>query len=476
MWCLAAPGLAGAAQTIVSLTFDDGKASQSQMRSVLAAHGMKGTFFVNSAAVGASYSMSWQDLHDLAADGNEIGGHTLDHVDLTTVSASEATRQICDDRQALIAQGFSPVDFAYPFGANNSSVKQIVQSCGYDSGRGVSGLWNDCSGCPYAETIPPPDRYGTRSAGSPVTSTTLAELQSWVTAAEQHGGGWVQMSFHQICDGCEQYSTSLSTITAFLDWLQPRSANGTVVRTVHQALTGVPPPPPSDTTPPTTTIACNGAACQAGAYSAAVSVSLAATDNSGGSGVASTHYTTDGSTPTLTSPTYTTPFQVSQTTTVNYRSWDLSNNPETSKTQTITITPAPPGTTIEKAAGRPATASSSENATYAPQYANDGTTSTRWSSLFQDNQWWQVDLGSSRAVSSATITFNQWAWPKTYTISTSLDGTSWTIVATETLTSYGTKTSTFTQTNARYVRITGLTRGTSAGTSIEEALIYGPTD
>ena len=39
----------------------------------------------------------------------------------------------------------------------------------------VSGLWNDCgANCPYAETIPPNDYYGTRSAGSPVDTTPLS--------------------------------------------------------------------------------------------------------------------------------------------------------------------------------------------------------------------------------------------------------------------------------------------------------------
>ena len=53
----------------------------------------------------------------------------------------------------------------------------------------------------------------------------------------------------------------------------------------------------ADTTPPTSTIACNGAAC-AGPYSAAVTVTLSATDDPGGSGVAGIYYTTDGTDPT----------------------------------------------------------------------------------------------------------------------------------------------------------------------------------
>jgi PKD repeat protein len=144
--------------------------------------------------------------------------------------------------------------------------------------------------------------------------------------------------------------------------------------------------------------------------------------------------------------------------------------------QPLTISVASSATVVEKAQGKPATASSSERANLGPQYANDGKPNTRWSSIFADNQWWQVDLGSARTVDSVQVTFNRWAWPRTYSVSTSTDGTTWTVAATETLTTWGTRTSTFAVPSARYVRITGLTRGTSAGTSIEEAKVYGPAD
>jgi len=47
------------AQTIVSLTFDDGIATQNQIRPVLASHGMHGTFYIIDGFVGAnSYYMT----------------------------------------------------------------------------------------------------------------------------------------------------------------------------------------------------------------------------------------------------------------------------------------------------------------------------------------------------------------------------------------------------------------------------------
>ncbi len=55
-----------------------------------------------------------------AGGGHEIGGHTLTHVDLVTVPATEARRQICDDRAALVAMGFPVTSFAYPFGSTDA--------------------------------------------------------------------------------------------------------------------------------------------------------------------------------------------------------------------------------------------------------------------------------------------------------------------------------------------------------------------
>ena len=102
---------------------------------------------------------------------------------------------------------------------------------------------------------------------------------------------------------------------------------------------------PTDTTAPTSTIACNGAAC-AGTYSAAVTVTLSATDNPGGSGVSQIRYTTDGSTPTQSNGTvYAARSRVSTTTTVKYRAYDVAGNAEATNSQLITIDTGPTDTT-----------------------------------------------------------------------------------------------------------------------------------
>jgi hypothetical protein len=91
-----------------------------------------------------------------------------------------------------------------------------------------------------------------------------------------------------------------------------------------------------DASAPASSISCNGSTCSSGWYNADVTVTLQATD--GQSGVAQIRYTTDGTTPTLTTGSaYVGPFTIGASTTVRYRAWDSVGNAELTKSQLIQI-------------------------------------------------------------------------------------------------------------------------------------------
>ena len=171
--------------------------------------------------------MTWPQINDLYADGNEIGGHTAFHADLGASDLDEARRQVCYDRNYLLGRGFPVTSFAYPFGAYNAAIQSMVRECGYNSARGTESFEGRARP-PCAETIPPADAYATRVVG--YGPDGLATLQEKVRSAELNGGGWVQILIHQVCTGCSVNGITAATLKAFLDWLQPRAANGTVVR------------------------------------------------------------------------------------------------------------------------------------------------------------------------------------------------------------------------------------------------------
>ncbi|HEY1570954.1 MAG TPA: polysaccharide deacetylase family protein [Pseudonocardiaceae bacterium] len=237
---LAVPGVAVAAQpnTVVSLTFDDGDADQVLAADILATHRMPGTYYIISGAVGSPGYLTLDQIRHLAAQGNEIGGHTVSHLDLTQVSLAEARRQVCQSRQILTDWGFRVTSFAYPDGSASADVRAVVRDCGYHSARLDGGLLSKgCEDCAPAGAFRPPDPYGLPTPAQVDTSWSLADLQHVVTSAERTGG-WVPLVFHHVCDTpvCGPLSIRTETLRAFADWLADRG--GTQVKTVDQVIGG----------------------------------------------------------------------------------------------------------------------------------------------------------------------------------------------------------------------------------------------
>ncbi len=97
---------------------------------------------------------------------------------------------------------------------------------------------------------------------------------------------------------------------------------------------------PPDSIPPTTTATLAGREGSNGWYTSEVTVTLAAADNEGGSGVKNTEFSFDGEHWTA----YEKPFSVRDegTTTLYFRSTDNADNTEDTKTQVIKIDTTPP--------------------------------------------------------------------------------------------------------------------------------------
>jgi beta-glucosidase len=123
--------------------------------------------------------------------------------------------------------------------------------------------------------------------------------------------------------------------------------------------------------------------------------------------------------------------------------------------------------------GRPATASSTENAGTPATAAVDGNTGTRWSSAFSDPQWIQVDLGTTATITQVTL---QWetAYATAFQIQVSTDAATWTSIYSTTTGTGGTQNLTISGTG-RYVRMYGTTRATQWGYSLWEFQVYGTT-
>ncbi|MEV4116939.1 polysaccharide deacetylase family protein [Nonomuraea sp. NPDC049695] len=218
---------------VVSLTFDDGLVRQEKMAQELTKRGMVGTFYVLSTRIQAPGYLNQTQMAELSQAGHEIGGHTRTHARLPTLHTDEQRREVCGDRSALEAMGFTPRSFAYPFHEVNAAAEAVVKECGYSSGRGRAGA--------AAEQITPADPYNLNTPLAVGASATLPQIQQYVIAAEQRKA-WAILVFHDYCDDCGSLGVKPKIFTEFLDWLKGRKV---AIRTVGDVVGGdVRPVPP----------------------------------------------------------------------------------------------------------------------------------------------------------------------------------------------------------------------------------------
>ncbi|WP_344395841.1 discoidin domain-containing protein [Streptomyces vastus] len=142
---------------------------------------------------------------------------------------------------------------------------------------------------------------------------------------------------------------------------------------------------------------------------------------------------------------------------------------------TLLTAAAPPAAAADLLSqGKPATSSSTENASTSASAAVDGNTGTRWSSTFSDPQWLRVDLGATATISQVVLRWEA-AYARAFQIQTSDNGTAWTTIYSTTTGTGGVQTLDVNG-SGRYVRVHGTQRGTAYGYSLWEFQVYGSGD
>jgi hypothetical protein len=297
------------AKTVVTLSFDDGYANMiTRALPVLQADHLHGTFYIISGALNNNSDtnnspgyMNWSQLQTLYQDGNEIGSHTVLHEALPQVDTDEAIQEICQDRYDLMnppaftglaAGSLGPItSLAYPDGegiatgssdtttdpnswtstssdtASTTTIESILAACGLNSARTVDGI-DDGNGTPAAVPLTSTDQYDpttadsgptfsdplalptTPSIGSADSITTAAQVEAWITGAENadtSANGWLSVTFHDICTVASQatcnspdgYQMDTIQFTNLMNWVQQQEQAGNiVVKTMAQVVGG----------------------------------------------------------------------------------------------------------------------------------------------------------------------------------------------------------------------------------------------
>lgn len=119
----------------IVLTFDDGYLDNYENAfPILMKYQFVGTFFVITNYVDAQKPgyMNWNQLEEMAIEGNEIGSHTMSHFELKGKSRSIQASEIAGSKLAIESRIGTPVkSFCYPSGKYDANSISALRSAGY---------------------------------------------------------------------------------------------------------------------------------------------------------------------------------------------------------------------------------------------------------------------------------------------------------------------------------------------------------
>jgi peptidoglycan/xylan/chitin deacetylase (PgdA/CDA1 family) len=133
----------------LSITFDDGYRDNCEVAApILRALGLPATFFITTGFIDTRTVpfwdshlpvhpgwMSWDQVRSLSAQGFEIGGHTVSHIDMGTADAKSVRTELEVSQRRLQEQLGSPARlFAYPFGGRQNICEaslELVREAGF---------------------------------------------------------------------------------------------------------------------------------------------------------------------------------------------------------------------------------------------------------------------------------------------------------------------------------------------------------
>jgi peptidoglycan/xylan/chitin deacetylase (PgdA/CDA1 family) len=184
----------GFSKPMISLTFDDGsQGDYDNARPLLNAKGFKSTQYIPTAGLTSTphdpFLMTKDEISTLAREGNEIGGHSVTHPMLTTVSDAQLKDELQTSKTVLEAiPGVGTIhNFAYPYGDYDARVIAAEEAAGYRSGRSVEEGYNS-----KLDLEP----YDIRVQNM-TPETTEAQFESWVSYAKAHNY-WLVIVYHEV--------------------------------------------------------------------------------------------------------------------------------------------------------------------------------------------------------------------------------------------------------------------------------------
>jgi peptidoglycan/xylan/chitin deacetylase (PgdA/CDA1 family) len=131
----------------VLITFDDGNLDNyTNAFPIMKRYGFTGVLYIVGNYIGVDNYLNADQLKEMAAAGWEIGSHTMNHHDLTKLSAPQKQYEIAGSREFLEQElGVPILTFAYPFGLDDCGIMNSVYSAGYIAAMGLGYTNNQCT-------------------------------------------------------------------------------------------------------------------------------------------------------------------------------------------------------------------------------------------------------------------------------------------------------------------------------------------
>jgi peptidoglycan/xylan/chitin deacetylase (PgdA/CDA1 family) len=220
--------LQGFNRGLVSITFDDGFASQySGAFPLLSKYNIPATFYLTSGFLNTDFYMTASQGAQLKQAGHELASHTVNHPHLTQITDTELQYQLQQsqiDLKNLFGGEF--LDFAAPFGEYNDHVISFVRQY-YRSQRSVEPGFN------YKNTF---NIYGIK-VQNVLTSTTPQDVNTWINQALTDKT-WLVLLYHQVDNPSDGYSVSSFDFDSHLQMIKNSALT---VLTIDQALSEITP-------------------------------------------------------------------------------------------------------------------------------------------------------------------------------------------------------------------------------------------
>lgn len=226
----------GFKRPIITVTDDDSYASFYQYGlPILQKYGLNSTDYIITSYINnvPGYMTSAQ-VKGLYASGQEVASHSVDHPDLTTLSATAADAELKNSQTWLQTLLGVPIkDYAAPYGSTNNAVVTDSKKY-YQTYRGVEEGYNSKNNF---------NAYNIQVQNCDDT-TTAAQVQGWINEAEATNT-WLVLVYHQVdpnAAAAGQYNNTPTDFDAQMaEVATAKNNNGVAVETIAQALAEIQP-------------------------------------------------------------------------------------------------------------------------------------------------------------------------------------------------------------------------------------------